>query len=606
MKKVKTDLRDRVQKEKNAKADLKKDFSTQNPAKLIAELRTHQIELEMQNEALFLAHEETQKIQAKYIDLYDFAPVGYLSLRGKEKIFEANLTAAKLFDIEKSLLKQSSFTDFVDFNSQDVFYFHLKKVRMSNTQESCELKLCKFSGETFFARLESVAVHLGRGIPIEIRISIININENKMNLMALKESAERNEMLLNLLPQPAILISKNRKVLAANRLAKKNGAAVGDFWTNNSQIGLPKLNEHSAQTVDFLEKNELPPVSCLVDDNHLQHRLFTVVDDSNDAISLLDLQGNIKAWNRRAEELYGYSTSEALKRTIFDLTPSCLRLETEQLLKDICAGVLIKPFETKRTAQDGSILDISLKVTRMVQDGKIVAITTTERDVTDHNRIFASLQELPGRIIMAQEKERSRISQVLHSEFGQSLISLKLFTSIAASEFSFYDTKLASVFTQIKAQLDKIVNDTRNLAHELSPPGLRYAGLIPAIKNLTESAMQNKNLKISFFHKNVDQASLKDNEIIIYRIIQEALQNVIKHGYATSVQVKAICTNDLLTIEIIDNGRGFNPSKASSCKGLGLALMKEQASLILGFVTIRSQPGKGTSIKLSIPVKEKK
>lgn len=497
-----------------------------------------------------------------------------------------------------------SFANFVDFEFQDVFYFYIRKVRRSGGHESCELKLRKFSGETFFAHLESMAVRLGPGIPTEIRISIINIHESKMNIIALKESAERNEMLLNLLPQPALLINRERKVLAANRLAKKYGAEVGEFWIKNLKNNQNKSKELAVENVGFPSPQELQPASCLIDGNLYQQRLITVVEDSNDAVSLLDLKGNIKAWNRKAEELYGYPASEALKMTIFNLVPPGLKHETRQMLNDICAGILIKPFETRRIAQDGTVLDICLKITRLVQDKNIVAITTTERDITDHNRLFASLQELPGRIIRAQEKERSRISQVLHSEFGQSLISLKLFTTVAASELPDNASKVKPVMVEIKAQLDKIIDDTRRLAHELSPPGLKYVGLVPAIQDLIESAMLNKNLKISFTHSNVDQACFKDNDIIIYRILQEALQNVIKHAQATRVRVKAVVKNSLFTIEISDNGRGFELLLPATRRGLGLALMKEQATLMLGSFKVQSQAGKGTSIKISVPVKE--
>lgn len=585
-------------------ADPEIDISTQDPAELIAELRTHQIELEMQNEDLRQANENTQQIQARYIDLYDFSPVGYVSIRDKEKIFEANLTVANLLGIERAQLLHSLFTDFVDPEFQDVFYFHIQKVRKGKARESCELKLRKFSGETFFAHLESIAVHMGQGIPSEIRISIMNIHEKKMNVIALKESAERNEMLLNLLPQPALLIDSERKVIAANRLARKSGAEVGEFWEQNLQNYQVQLDESVPGNIGFPGQNELQPASCLVDDSMHQQRLVTIVEDSNDAISLMDLHGNIKAWNRKAEELYGYSAAEALKMTVFDLVPFRLRHETQQLFSDICAGVLIKPFETSRIARDRSVLDICLKITRLVQDGNIVAITTTERDITDHNRLFASLQELPGRIIRAQENERSRISQVLHSEFGQSLISLKLFTAVSASEFSDNDSKVKPILTEIKTQLDKIINDTRHLAHELSPPGLKYVGLVPAIQDLVESAMQDKNLKINFVHNNVDQASFKDNDIIVYRIVQEALQNAIKHAQATLVRVKAVVKDSLFTIEISDNGKGFAPSLITTRKGLGLALMKEQATLMLGSFKVQSRAGKGTSIKISIPVKE--
>lgn len=590
-------LRDKVVKYIDGELDSIADVSRIDSEKLIAELHVHQVELEMQNEELRQALENLEQTRAKYIDLYEAAPVGYLTLGAKGKILNVNLTAASLLGLGKSQVLHRPFTDFVESDSQDVFYFYIAKVRKSAKKESCELKLRRFGEKSFFAHLESLAISQEQSAHKEIRISFIDVHESKMNAIALKETADRSEMLLNLLPQPAILIDRNRKVLTANRIAKKIGAVVGEVCPSGESL---------VEAVGFVGQEEAQPVSCLIDDNPHQQRLVTVIEDSNDAVYLMNLQGNIMAWNRRAEEMYGYSAADALKMSVFDLIPAGLKKETQQLLSDIRTGALVKPFETRRLAKDGSVLDICLKVTRLVQDKKIVAVATTERDITDHNRLFASLQELPGRIILAQEKERSRISQVLHSEFGQSLIALKLFTTMAASELPGENFQIQSAFKKIKTDLDKIINDARNLAHELSPPGLRYVGLVPAIKDLVESSMHKDGLEIRFFHRNMDQACFKKNDIIIYRILQEALQNMLKHAKATRARVNAVVTNSVFTLEVSDNGCGFDPALRNPSRGLGLALMREQASLIGGTLSVESHEGKGTSIKVMVPVREAK
>jgi two-component system sensor histidine kinase DegS len=290
--------------------------------------------------------------------------------------------------------------------------------------------------------------------------------------------------------------------------------------------------------------------------------------------------------------------------SVFDLVPARLKQQTINFLSDIRAGVLVKPFETKRIAKDGSVIDVCLTVTRMVQNGEIVAITTTERDITNHNLLAESLQKLPRRIIMAQEDERSRISQVLHSELGQALITLKLFIVVTASRQASENDAMRTVFDKIRAQLDKIINDTRNLAHKLSPPGLKYTGLIPAIRELVESATSEK-LQIQFLHNGGNNACFKKKDIIIYRILQEALQNIIKHSEATRARVSVVLKKTAFSLEVCDNGKGFNTSFQSSAKGLGLALMKQQAALIYGKLSIESQEGKGTLLKVRIPLKER-
>jgi len=572
------------------------DISSMSQETLIEELRVHQIELELQNEELHLAREISDRLQAKYINLYEFAPVGYLTLGENAQILEANLTAVNLLGVNKSEILNSPFSNFIDTDYQDILYFYMLKLRKSKVNESCEIKLKKRGEKSFYAHLESMAICSQDNGRNEIRISFININENKLISIALKESSDRNEMLLNLLPHSAFLIDKDRKVIVANRMAKISGVTIGQCCDKESPVGA---------SFDIAHDKDLLNISCVLDDNPYQQRLFTVINDSNDAVCLMDLKGNIKSWNRMAEAMYGYTAADAVTKTIFDLVPARLKQQTVNLLNDISSGVLVKPFETKRIAKDGNVLDICLTVTRMIQDGKIIAIATTERDITNHNRLFASLQDLPRRIIMAQENERSRISQILHGEFGQSLIALKLLTSISAADLPAEDHLMRSIFSRIGTQLDIIINDTRTLAHKLSPPGLKYVGLIPAIKELVESAMKDK-IKIQFFYNDTKESCFKEKDIIIYRILQEALQNISKHSKANRARVTIVFKKTVFILEVRDNGIGFDQSLESSSKGLGLALMKHQATLVCGKLSIKSRKGKGTTLKVTIPIKEKK
>lgn len=584
-------LRVQAEKRLGRNSNAANSLSDRDPGKFLHELNVHKIELEIQNEELHRLQAELEKSRAKYFDLYNLAPVGYFTLTEKGRILEANLTAVHLLGIEKCRFLEKPFSDFVTPEFQDEFYFHRRNVIKSGMQQACELKLLKKNGNSFFAHLESMPIRNVQNGINQIRTSIIDIHEKKQAMDAIKESAVQNELLLNSLPHPAMLIDKDRKILAANHLAKKNGAEIGGYWSS-----------------DFsrIKKPEFEGIFCLTDGEQNKQRLVTIVEDSNDAVTVLDLNGNIKAWNKRAEKIYGYSASEALKMTIFDLIPSRHKKETLNLLNDIKSGVLIQPFETRRLAKDGCLLDIRLTVTRLIQNEKIVAAATTERDITEYNRWLASIKELPQRIILAQEEERSRISQEIHSDFGQSLMALKMFVSMSASDLIKDNSQVTRVFEQVKDQLSRIIDKARDLSHELAPPSLKYIGLVEAIKKLIESAKYDKNLKIRFFHRNMSEMSFESKDIIIYRIVQEALHNIFKHAKATKARIKAMGLNSAFSLEITDNGKGFDPVKTRRSRGLGLDLMQEQAVLIHGALSIESQVGKGTTIKITVPIKERK
>ena len=128
--------------------------------KLFHELSVHQIELEMQNEELRRSQEELERSRSEYADLYDFAPVGYVTFDKLGLITRANLTACGLLGIERSFLLKRPFALFALPGSQDLFHFHKQKVLESSAMQTCELVLKRKDGTFFDAQLESVAVHV--------------------------------------------------------------------------------------------------------------------------------------------------------------------------------------------------------------------------------------------------------------------------------------------------------------------------------------------------------------------------------------------------------------------------------------------------------------
>src|SRR3989338_3995730 len=123
-------------------------------------------------------------------------------------------------------------------------------------------------------------------------------------------------------------------------------------------------------------------------------RMATVIQDSNDAITFQDLDGNILAWNRGAEQIYGYSQAEALRMNIVDTVPTEYHEEAREFLSSLKRGELVPTLETKRKTKDGRIVDVWLTNTKLTDDkGKLTGIATTERDITQRKLSEASLVE---------------------------------------------------------------------------------------------------------------------------------------------------------------------------------------------------------------------
>lgn len=134
-------------------------------------------------------------------------------------------------------------------------------------------------------------------------------------------------------------------------------------------------------------------------------RFATVLADSNDAVTVIELDGRISAWNRGAERLYGYSEAEALGMRMDRLIPEEKKDETRAFMQQLIDGEMVESLETKRRAKDGRVLDVWLTVTRLVDDsGKTTSIATTERDVTDKKRKESELQRTINDLTKAMEE----------------------------------------------------------------------------------------------------------------------------------------------------------------------------------------------------------
>ncbi len=147
--------------------------------KLLHELEVHQIELEMQNDELRIAHEKLLESQERYVDLYDFAPIGYLTIDKNGLILEANLTGSWLLGVERHNLLRTPFSRFIAKESQDMFYLHRQEIFDTMCKHTCELQMVKKDGTPFHAQMESIAFKDSDGEYKQFRTALLDITERK-------------------------------------------------------------------------------------------------------------------------------------------------------------------------------------------------------------------------------------------------------------------------------------------------------------------------------------------------------------------------------------------------------------------------------------------
>ncbi|MDR4503922.1 MAG: PAS domain S-box protein [Candidatus Scalindua sp.] len=213
------ELRKRAETRLKSQVQVSEEMSNSDMKKLIHELEVHQVELQMQNDELLKTQMKLEESRERYANLYDFAPVGYLTFDRDGVIREANLTIADLLATKRNLLINSLFHHFVKREDQDIFYLHRKRIFEGKKAETCELKLKGKDDREWYVRLDSVRVQDSRNNST-CRTVITDITGQKKMENLLKESEERHRKLIET-AQDAIVCDVNQVITDWNRSAEK-------------------------------------------------------------------------------------------------------------------------------------------------------------------------------------------------------------------------------------------------------------------------------------------------------------------------------------------------------------------------------------------------
>jgi signal transduction histidine kinase len=156
----------------------------------------------------------------------------------------------------------------------------------------------------------------------------------------------------------------------------------------------------------------------------------------------------------------------------------------------------------------------------------------------------------------------------------------------------------ARLFSKALNQLDNSISEMRRVAHNMMPEALLRLGLMQAVQDYCEGLSESQSLTINWQFHGLDKRLDAATEIVVYRIVQELLNNVVKHSRATEVLVQIMRHENNLNITIEDNGKGFSVDEASYIKGAGLSNVRTRVDYLKGQLDIQSAPGKGTSVHI--------
>jgi signal transduction histidine kinase len=279
----------------------------------------------------------------------------------------------------------------------------------------------------------------------------------------------------------------------------------------------------------------------------------------------------------------------------------CLKaIITKKLVTDFVMGVWIPNTNERKwlLISADPILD---------DHGNILHIVSSFTDITERRRLEKELltkqlnhqKQLTQATIDGQEKERLEIGKELHDNIGQQLTTIKLFLDLALSTAN--DTTGEMISMALKGISD-VINEVRSMSRTLVPSTLKDLGLIDSVRELTEMIAKTQLLSITLDDYEFDEGQLLDNQkLMLFRIIQEQLNNVVKHAGARHVWVSLKTDDQKITLSIIDDGHGFDPKTIR--KGLGFINIDNRAELFGGYTELNTLPGKGCMLKVHIPYK---
>jgi len=336
-------------------------------------------------------------------------------------------------------------------------------------------------------------------------------------------------------------------------------------------------------------------------------RFQELFEKANDAIWVQDFEGKITTANQATAILTGYELEDLIGRNVAEFLTSQALKRARDIRQQILRGEPVwQPYEQRMIRKNGEERILMITTSVIGYDEGSKSFQHIARDITYERQLQEDLRLYIDQITGAHEEERNRIARELHDETAQSLIAMTNSLDKLVSKGNKIPKEVKKSIRQLQKDIDNVLVGIRRFIQDLRPPSLEYLGLIPALRELVFQIKMEQSLAVDLSVEGTPADFTKKEELLIYRIVQEALNNVWKHSKATKVDVVIQFRDWETTVTVSDNGSGFEQQEglglARSGK-LGLVGMQERARLLEGTLTISSRLGKGTTVVLNIPNK---
>jgi PAS domain S-box-containing protein len=365
------------------------------------------------------------------------------------------------------------------------------------------------------------------------------------------------------------------------------------------------VNEELEQDVQRRKKLEVS-----LRESEERFRKFTQA--SQDIIILFDAAGNNLYANPAVETLLGYNEHELKNKPLgIMLHPTHRNIIKKEIIEILANNNPTPTREVKIRKKNQEYLDMEMNLFCIDLTGGERIVGSVIRDISqrkkDEEQLRLSeerLSDLSAMLITAQDDERRRIAMELHDEFNQSLAALKL--QLHAMENKLYGgeeiqkEEIAEGLRELRQYVNMLIDFVRNLSRELWPMAVDDLGVDAAFQNLISGFLGHSDIDLDINMEPVGHFFAVEEQRHLYRLLQESLNNVIKHADAKDVQIRAREVGRDVVLAVHDNGKGFDVDAVSKStgktRGIGLQAIAERVKLLHGKMEINSRPGMGTSI----------
>jgi len=331
-----------------------------------------------------------------------------------------------------------------------------------------------------------------------------------------------------------------------------------------------------------------------------EERFRSVFRDVGVGMIIVSPEGRFLAANKAFCDCLGYTEKELLEKTVESVTLSeDWPAFSQKLQEALTEGHGYQWFEKRCLHKSGRIVytESSASLVRG-RNGEPQYFVGDVLDVTKRKEAQQALADITRKLIKAQEQERARIGRELHDDINQRVAML----SLQLEQLQENPAETQSRIPELRQQIGEISDDVQALSHDLHSSKLEYLGVVGGIRSWCKEFAERQKIAIEF-KSDVSSVLPLNLGLCLFRVLQQGLQNAVKHSGVRSVEVQLQEVSGEVNLTISDSGKGFDLEAALQGKGLGLTSMQERVRLVNGTIVIDSAPMHGTTIRVRVPFK---